>query len=169
MIKRRITYIICILLAIICLQGCTNQPHDTKNTSNISNEIWCNPVYLPKDIDQTNMRMLNLPNRQQYVYKSANGQNRIVVDIHTGNEDNVDIEAKQNIDIKLHPAITYYYNGEEFSFAGVSAAEAAGLVRMTAGENVLEWIQGDAYFRLHGTYSLDELIAIAEALEVRLP
>lgn len=169
MTKRHITCILCMLSVIICLQGCTNQPHGAKDTSTISNEIWCNPVYLPKDIDQTNMRMLNLPTRQQYVYKSADGQNRIVVDIHTGSEDNVDIETKQSIDIKSKPGITYHYNGEDYSFAGVSTAEAAGLVRMTVGENVLEWTHGDAYCRVHGTYSLDELIAIAEALEVRLP
>lgn len=169
MVNKRFLCIMCILSMIICLYGCSNPTSGPESESNISNEIWCNPVYLPEDIDQTNMRMLNIPNRQQYVYKSTDGKNRIVIDIHTGDKDIISIETTQKIDINSKTGTTYCYNGEEFTFSGASTSAASGLVRMIEGETVLEWTQEDAYFRLHGTYSLDELVAIAEALEVRLP
>lgn len=169
MVKKRNLCIMCVLAVIICLQGCSNQTSGSEGNSNISNEIWCNPVYLPEDIDLTNMRMLNIPTRQQYIYKSIDGNNRIVIDIHTGDKDDITVETKQNIEINSKTGIAYCYNGEEFTFSGVSTAAASGLVRMVEGETVLEWTQGDTYLRLHGTYSLDELVAIAEVLEVRLP
>lgn len=169
MVNKRFFCIMCILAIILCLYGCSNQTSSLEGNSDISNEIWCNPVCLPEDIDLTNMRMLNIPNRQQYVYKSIDGKNRIVIDIHTGDKDTIAIETTQKIDINSKEGTTYCYNGEEFTFSGASTSAASGLVRMIEGETVLEWTQEDAHIRLHGTYSLDELVAIAEALEVRLP
>lgn len=165
MIKRSILCVMFILSIFVGFQGCSTQ----EPQEDISNEIWCTPVYFPENIDPTNMRMLNLPTRQQYVYKSVDGKDRLVIDINISDADSIVVDNKQDIKIRSKTGTAYVYSGEEFTFGGASPSAASGLVHMTEGETVIEWSEENTLYRIHGTYSLDELLKIAEALEVRLP
>ena len=83
MSKRILICIACALMILLGLQGCKNDLKKAENNTSISDEVWCNPLYLPEDIDQTRVKMLNIPGYQQYVYQSADAINRIVIDIQS--------------------------------------------------------------------------------------
>lgn len=167
--RRTILCAICIIAVLLGLSGCAEQPSRQETNPTVSNEIWCNPVYMPDDIDQTNVRMLNMPNRQQYSYKSSDGTQRIVIDIRTEDFDEIAVENRQRISIGSNTGVSYVYNGETITYGGIAEAQASGLIKIAVGETVLEWSQAKAFCRVYGTYSIEELMLIAEALEVRLP
>lgn len=169
MYRKTLSFCLCIVFALLSLSGCGQQPGSQETNSALSNESWCTAVYLPGDIDPTHQKMLNLPNRQQFVYRSKDAAKRIAIDIHTGAPDEIAVENRQSIPVGPNAGEAYVYSGEAVTYSGVTQAMASGLIPMAEGETVLEWSQAGAFCRVFGTYPIEELVQFAEALEVRLP
>ena len=168
MSKRILICIACALIILLGLQGCKNDLKKAENSTSISDEVWCNPLYLPEDIDQTRVKMLNIPGYQQYVYQSSDATNRVVIDIQTEKNILVEAENKSEIDIGPNKGVYYVYNGETINYIDLTEAITSRLTKIALGEIVFEWEQTDGFCRVFGTYPLDEMEKIVENLEVNI-
>lgn len=164
--KRVLICIVCAIMILLTLQGCKNDLKKAEDNTSISDEVWCNPSYLPDDIDQTRVRMLNVPGYQQYVYLSTDGSNRLVFDIQKEKNILVNIADTTDIDIGSHKGSYYIYNGESMNYSDLSEAITSRLTKIALDEIVIEWDQANVFCRVFGTYPMDEMVKIVENVEV---
>lgn len=164
--KRILICIVCAIMSLLALQGCKNNLEKAEGNTCISDEVWCNPSYLPDDIDQTRVRMLNIPGYQQYVYLSTDSSNRLVIDIQKEKNITVDSADATDIDIGSHEGSCYIYNGESMNYGDLSENITSRLTKIALDEIVIEWDQANVFCRVFGTYPIDEMVKIAKNVEV---
>ena len=153
-----------LFMAIIALLSACNLQN---KSSNSLEEVSVSEMHnLPIGVNLRSLGLCNTPTRRQYYYFSYDGTKRLVLELQRENADDVDIQSKTSVFVGKNEGVAYLYSGEKVVYGGLSDTMIAGIQKMNAGDYVIEWSQNGYFLRIFGAYTYDELLRIAEGIEV---
>lgn len=159
-------YFVLLIFVIVVLCSCSAKTNGINSEAIVPDGIWAYINEMPYCVNSDNMKMVNISGRQQYCYRSDDGSERIVLEIQLQNNDEMDISEKESVKIGKLSGVSYIYNEEPIEYTELNEEMVSGILHMESGECVIEWTQADTFCRVYGTLSKDEMLEIAESVEV---
>lgn len=158
------------LAALLLLTGCQNPetaaPEAVAQTDAApapAESAPESPVYdvvvptLPEGLSDDALKLVQLPDRQQYVYS---GDVRLVLEVMApaSNETHAETEAAEAGEKTV---AAYVFAEGDIGYPALTSAMLQGAARPAPGDQVLEWEDGDRFYRLFGNFDRDVLLAVA--------
>ena len=160
---------ICLLLAgmLAVSMGCApaqeeNLPEQMPQKSDTSAQDAL-PTYdvllptLPEGVDEGSLTLMQLPDRQQYVY---GGDARLVLEVMEPGADETLAETQSETAGEKTVA-AYVFAAGDIQYPGLSDTVLQGMARPSDGDQVLEWTENRRFYRLFGDFSRETLLAVA--------
>ena len=112
---------------------------------------------LPEGLSNDALKLVQLPDRQQYVYA---GETSLVLEVMapTSNETYAETESTE---AGGKPVSAYVFAEGDIGYPALTSAMLQGAARPAPGDQVLEWEVGDVFYRLFGNFDRDVLLAVA--------
>lgn len=160
------------LVALLCLTGCQTPPETAAPDQSAAQAESVpaptestpeTPVYdvviptLPEGLSNDALKLVQLPDRQQYVYA---GDPSLVLEVMApaSNETYAETEAAE---AGGKPVSAYVFAEGDIGYPALTSAMLQGAARPAPGDQVLEWEAGDLFYRLFGAFDRDVLLAVA--------
>lgn len=112
---------------------------------------------LPEGVDEGSLTLVQLPDRQQYVY---GGTARLVLEVMEPGADETLAETEAATAGEKTVA-AYVFGAGDIQYPGLSDAVLQGMACPNDGDQVLEWTENGRFYRLFGNVSRDALLAVA--------
>ena len=163
--KRMICLVLAGLLAVCmgCAPAQEENPPEQMTQKSDSTAKDALPTYdvllptLPEGVEDGNLTLVQLPDRQQYAYE---GTVRLVLEVMEPGADETLAETEAETAGEKTVA-AYVFSAGDIQYPGLSDGVLQGMARPSDGDQVLEWTENGRFYRLFGSFSRDSLLAVA--------
>lgn len=113
---------------------------------------------LPEGLRESDLTLVQLPDRQQYVY-AADGQRMVLEAMAPGTDET--LAETQPCEAGEKTVAAYVYEAGDIVWPPMESAVRQGMAAPEPGEQVLEWQTAEVFYRLFGSQARDALLEVA--------
>ena len=113
---------------------------------------------LPEGLRESDLTLVQLPDRQQYVYAAA-GQRLVLEAMAPGTDET--LAETQPCEAGEKTVAAYVYEAGDIAWPPMASAVRQGMAAPEPGEQVLEWQMAEVFYRLFGSQTREALLEVA--------